>query len=153
MRMTAPAAERTVVSDDGREIRLTLYAGAETVAGMTLPPQRAVSLAGELIAAAARRLDAALAPREDLSPQRRGGDPRRHKRAERDNALRALDALLGADLPLEQRARQIIFRVGRYHPTGSDKQASEERRALHQITVTGLPVPGLRQVKRILARA
>jgi hypothetical protein len=45
-----------VVSDDGRELRLTLYgeAGIPAVA-VVLDPARAVALAGDLIASASRR--------------------------------------------------------------------------------------------------
>ena len=49
-------ASRGVVSDDGREIRLTLYAQEGAVASTALDPTRAVALAGELIAAALLRL-------------------------------------------------------------------------------------------------
>jgi hypothetical protein len=48
----AEEAARAVVSDDGREIRLTLYAEAGAVATVALDPVRAVALAGRLIAAA-----------------------------------------------------------------------------------------------------
>jgi hypothetical protein len=47
---------RAVVSDDGREIRLTLYAEAGAVAAVVRDPVRAVALAGRLIAAALPRL-------------------------------------------------------------------------------------------------
>jgi hypothetical protein len=53
----AEPATRAVVSDDGREIRLTLYgeAGVPAVA-VVLDPARAIALAGELITAARPRL-------------------------------------------------------------------------------------------------
>jgi hypothetical protein len=53
----ASPATRAVVSDDGREITLTLYgeAGIPAVA-VVLGPARAVALAGELIASALPRL-------------------------------------------------------------------------------------------------
>jgi hypothetical protein len=50
-----PAA-RAVVSDDGREIHLTLYAEAGADAAVVLDPVRAVALASRLIAAALPRL-------------------------------------------------------------------------------------------------
>ena len=45
-------AGRAMVSDDGKIIRLTLYAEAGTVASVELSPVRAVALAGKLIDAA-----------------------------------------------------------------------------------------------------
>jgi hypothetical protein len=45
-----------VVSDDGREIRLTLYAQHGAVAEVTLDPCRAIAIAGKLIQAAGLRL-------------------------------------------------------------------------------------------------
>jgi hypothetical protein len=52
-----PAA-RAVVADDGREIRLTLYAESGTVATVALDPVRAIRMAGELIEAALPKLRA-----------------------------------------------------------------------------------------------
>ena len=51
----APAC-RAVVSDDGTEIRLTLYSDAGAVASVVLDTARAVALAGRLIEAALSRL-------------------------------------------------------------------------------------------------
>jgi hypothetical protein len=50
------AAARAVVSDDGREIRLTLYAQHGAVAEVALDPCRAITIAGKLINAAGLRL-------------------------------------------------------------------------------------------------
>jgi hypothetical protein len=47
---------RAVVSDDGTEIRLTLYAENGAVFAVPIAPGRAVALAGELIAAARPKL-------------------------------------------------------------------------------------------------
>ena len=52
----AALAERAVVTDDGEAIRLASYTGAARVAVVELDAARAVRLAGELIAAAVRRL-------------------------------------------------------------------------------------------------
>jgi hypothetical protein len=52
----AEMAARAVVSDDGRETRLTLYAEAGAAAAIVLDPIRAVTLAGRLLAAALPRL-------------------------------------------------------------------------------------------------
>ena len=46
---------RAVVSDDGREIRLIVYDG-DGVAAAPVTASRALALAGELLAAARRRL-------------------------------------------------------------------------------------------------
>jgi hypothetical protein len=56
----AEAAARAVVSDDGREIRLTLYTEAGAVAAVVLDPVRAVALAQRLIAAALPRLSSTI---------------------------------------------------------------------------------------------
>jgi hypothetical protein len=86
-----------------------------------------------------------------LPRRRRGGDPMEEKRVRRDAALRDLARLISADLSLEQRAAEIIVRARRYRPAPSDDQASSaERRVLHRIAETGLPVPGRRQLRRIL---
>jgi hypothetical protein len=50
------SAARSVVSDDGSTIRLTLYSEASAVASVALDPVRAVALAGRLIEAALPRL-------------------------------------------------------------------------------------------------
>ncbi len=52
----AQPAERAVLVDDGETIRLVVYLGANRVAVVELSAARAVGLAGELIAAASRRL-------------------------------------------------------------------------------------------------
>jgi hypothetical protein len=52
----AALAARAVVSDDGCEIRLTLYAQNGAAFAVPIAPGRAVALAGELIAAARPKL-------------------------------------------------------------------------------------------------
>jgi hypothetical protein len=54
-----PAAEqpRAVVTDDGNEMRLTVYRGADTLAETALDTADLVRLAGEMIAAVSRRLN------------------------------------------------------------------------------------------------
>jgi hypothetical protein len=49
-------AHRAVVSDDGSEIRVTLFAENGAAFAAPLAPGRTVALAGELIAAALLRL-------------------------------------------------------------------------------------------------
>jgi hypothetical protein len=56
MPIESEVASRAVVSDDGREIRLTLYAEAGATAAIVLDPVLAVALAQRLIAAALPRL-------------------------------------------------------------------------------------------------
>lgn len=53
---SAITALRAVLADDDKAITLTLYGEAGDVAAVTVAPQRAVALAGELIAAALPRL-------------------------------------------------------------------------------------------------
>ena len=50
-------AGRAVVSDDGKIIRLTLYAEAGAVASVELSPVRAVAVAGKLIDVALAKLE------------------------------------------------------------------------------------------------
>jgi hypothetical protein len=56
MPIAADAASRAVVSDDGGEIRLTLYSEAGAVGTTVLDPIRAIALAQRLITAALLRL-------------------------------------------------------------------------------------------------
>jgi len=56
MPVEAEASARAVVSEDGREIRLTLSAEAGAAAAIVLDPVLAVALAQRLIAAAMPRL-------------------------------------------------------------------------------------------------
>jgi hypothetical protein len=54
--VTAETAERVVVVDDGRAVRLRLFRADQTTAEIELDAARAISMAGELIAAARWRL-------------------------------------------------------------------------------------------------
>jgi delta 1-pyrroline-5-carboxylate dehydrogenase len=87
--------------------------------------------------------------------RRKGGEPawRAARRTERDGALRELAQLIGTDLSLEECADMIVRKATRYlaapHcPADGD---GAERGVLARIAGTGLPVPGLRHLKRILA--
>ena len=51
----AEPADRAIVIDEGSTLRLVLYAGATCVAAVTLTPPRALTIAGQMVAAAARR--------------------------------------------------------------------------------------------------
>lgn len=110
----------------------------------SLLPVRAIAVAGELIEAARRRLAAPVKRRS------RGGDPWPEMRARRDEALRDLALLIAADLSLEQRAARVVDKAKRYCPTPADHSGNAERQALARIAGAGLPVPGPRQLRRIL---
>jgi hypothetical protein len=56
IRNDAQPANRTVVADDGQEIRLTLYGEEGAVASAALDPIHAIGLAGRLIETALLRL-------------------------------------------------------------------------------------------------
>lgn len=47
---------RAILADDGQTISLTIYTDATVAAGAALTAERAIALAGELIAAGLRRL-------------------------------------------------------------------------------------------------
>ncbi len=145
--MTVLAAERAIIGDDGREIQLTLYLGRDAVAVMTPSPQRALALAGELLAAASRRFDAGFGS-HCTPPPRRGGDRQAGKRAQRDAALRALAGLMGDDTSVEQQARVIADRLARYRPMPVD--TSPERLLMHEVLDSGLGVPGAERIRKIL---
>jgi hypothetical protein len=70
--------------------------------------------------------------------------------ADRDQALAELGALVGADLSLSRRAEIVIGKIDRYRPLPVDAMGSAERRVLNRIAATGLPIPGKRQLRKIL---
>jgi hypothetical protein len=72
--------------------------------------------------------------------------------AERDDALRELASVIAPGLPFGEQAASIAQRAMRYRPATIDRGGSAERQALHRLVVTGLPVPGIRHLKRILAK-
>src|SRR4051812_16858960 len=113
-RQRDPALVRAIVSDDGREIWLTIYEGNALVS-MPLAPVRAVALAGELIRAALPKFDCAeRCSTTGATQKRRGGDRHSNKRAQRDGGISELVQLLGADLSLAEKARRIIEKATRY---------------------------------------
>ena len=71
----------------------------------------------------------------------------------RNAALRALAAALYADTPIEHQAREIMREANRYAAAvrRGEMVNSQKRVLLAQIIETGLPVPRLRQMKKILA--
>jgi hypothetical protein len=134
-----------VISDDGREIRLTTYAGAQAAAEVVLPPLRAIALAGELIEAAKQHLTRAAEP----GRRRRGGDPKAAARRERNADFRALAQLLAPGEPFEEQARIVIDRVRRYQPAPGE--TGEARRRMARIKAIGLTIPGINRMTRILS--
>jgi hypothetical protein len=145
--MTAPVAERAVISDDGRETQLALYDEAGVIATVTLSPQRAISLAGELISAASRRLDVVLASR-DAPRHRRGGDRQAGNRAERDAALRELAALVSDGTTAEHQARAIAGQLARYRPM--TVETKPERLLMRKVIDSDLVVPKPDRLARII---
>jgi hypothetical protein len=142
----APHGKRAVVTHDGCRLVLSTYAGSERLAEVELDPLGAVALGHKLVGAGLLHLErAAKTPR-----RRRGGDPSADLRAQRDGALRDFAALVGADLNLEQRAAAVISRADRYRPAPGDECGAPERRALQRLASIGLPLPGKRQLRRIL---
>jgi len=82
--------------------------------------------------------------------RRRGGEqPHRTViRRGRDRAIKALTP--GEGLPLEEQARIVTQKLGRYRPDPKDAQSNGERRLLWEIAQSGLRLPGKRQLNRIL---
>jgi hypothetical protein len=138
---------RVVLVADSRRIALVSYAGADRLAEIEIEPLRAVQLAGELIDAAMRRLSADRQAGEGCG---RGGDRRGGNRTARNLAIREYAELLGSDLSLEGKAKTIIAKHARYSPMPGDASRGGERQVLARIAATELPVPGPRQLRRIL---
>jgi hypothetical protein len=95
-------------------------------------------------------IGAALAAIDGITspPRRRGGDPCADKRADRDEALRALARLNGNDVPVELVARKISNRLGRYRPLPDE--TIPERVLMRAVIDTGLPVPSAERIRKIL---
>ena len=78
----------------------------------------------------------------------RGGDQRAAERAQRDTALRQLAALIGADMPRERLARDLVGRLARFRPMPTE--TALDRALMREIVASGLPVPGPDRLARIL---
>lgn len=126
---------------------MTVHADEQATAGVVLDPLRAMALAGDLIAAALLHLRRAAEPRR----RRRGGDLHDARRRKRNAALCALAPLVAPGLSLEQQARIVIDRVLRYHPAAGETGA--DRQLMGQIKATGLPLPSVDRVARIIRLA
>jgi hypothetical protein len=139
------STERVVIVDDGSAITLAIYLGAKAVAAVEIDPLRALGLGSEFIDIARRRLER---QRKSSATRRRGGDPYKARRRKRDEAVCALASLIAPERPLEQQARAVIDRVVRYRPVPGE--VSADRQLLSQIRETGLPIPRVDRVARIL---
>jgi len=101
------------------------------------------------LAADATVVLAALGEAGSLPAPRRGGDPLAARRAQRDAALRQLAAAIGgADAPAERLARDLTARLVRYRP--ASVEVTPERLAMRAVIDTGLPVPGIERLRKIL---
>ena len=71
----------------------------------------------------------------------RGGDPYHEQRARRDQALRQLAAMAAsAGWPVEQIARDIAARLGRYRP--APIETAPDRVLMREVATSGVPLPG-----------
>jgi hypothetical protein len=137
---------RAVIADDGRSILLTVYVAAETVAIVDLDPLWALGLGTQLIEAGRQHLSRR---RQAPARRRRGGDPKAALRRERDAAFCALARLLAPGQPFEEQARLVINRQRRYQPVAGE--TGEDRQLMAQIKASGLAVPSLNRMARILS--
>jgi hypothetical protein len=144
-------AERVVVGDDGHDIAVVTYAGANAVARVDLDPLSALHLGADLIDAARRHLTrAGPADVRSMGTATRGGDPHADVRQERDAALRDLAPLLAPGQPIETQARIVIDHLSRYRPALNE--TAPERQLMAQIASTGLEVPSAERLRRILVK-
>jgi hypothetical protein len=98
--------------------------------------------------AALTALDAVELAPIDVAPRPRGGDMRSAERARRDEALRQLAAIIGADVPAERFARDLAGRLARYRPAVIE--TAPERLAMRAVVESGLPVPAPDRLARII---
>ena len=142
---------RAVVSDDGLTIRLITYGEGGAAVPVVLSPLRAVGLADELLRAATPKLGTGAQPAARSAPQRRrGGDAQAARRQGRDENLRKLAEFWHRDgEPLSAVARKIIDHQRRFQPMA--EETDPERLAMLEIRNCGLPIPGERQLLRIIS--
>ena len=96
-----------------------------------------------------RRLLATLAHVLPAHARGRGGDPYHEQRARRDQALRQLAAVAAsAGLPVEQIARDIAARLGRYRP--APIETAPDWVLMREVATSGVPLPGTDRLRRIL---
>ena len=143
--MTASCA---VIADAGEQIMLSAYDGHIALAVVDLDPLAALSLGADLIDAALRHI-IRTASAKTCKPTR-GGDPHADARKERDTALRELALLLAPGRPAENQARVVSDRLSRYKPHLSE--TAPERQLMAKVMATGLEVPTIERLRRILVR-
>ena len=144
---------RAVVADDGLTIRLTTYTEAGVAVPLALSPLRAIAIANELIGAALRKIGNEARPSARSAPQRRrGGDAQAARRQGRDENLRKLAEFWHRDgEPLSAVATKIVDRQRRFQPM--PEETDPERLAMLEIRNSDLPIPGVRQLLRIISSA
>ena len=142
---------RAVVSDDNVTISLTVYTEDDAAVPVLLSPLRAIAIAHQLIGAALPKIGNEAQPAERLVPQRRrGGDAQAARRQRRDENLRKLAEFRHRDgEPLSAVARKIIDHQRRFQPMA--EETDPERLAMLEIRNCGLPIPGERQLLRIIS--
>jgi len=144
---------RAMVSDDGLTIRLTAYGEDGVAVSVMLSPVRAIAIAGDLIRAALPKIgNEAQLPARSAPQHRRGGDAQAARRQGRDENLRKLAEFRHRDgEPLSAVARKIIDHQRRFQPM--PEETDPERMAMLEIRNSGLSIPGVRQLLRIISSA
>jgi len=144
---------RAAVSDDGLTIRVTVYGEDGTAMPVALSPVRAIAIAEELIRAALPKIGKEARPSARSAPQRRrGGDAQAARRQGRDENLRKLAEFWHRDgEPLSAVATKIVDRQRRFQPM--PEETDPERLAMLEIRNSDLPIPGVRQLLRIISSA
>jgi len=149
--LTASLAERVVATDDGREIAVVTYSGADALARACLDPLAALHLGSQLVDAARRHLTrtASASVCNTTAPvSKRGGDPHSDRRRERDAALCEAAESLAPGEPAEVQARIVIDRLSRYRTKLGE--FDPERLTLARIKATELHKLGVDRAAKII---
>jgi len=140
---------RVIVADDGHDISVVTYAGADALARACLDPLAALHVGADLIQAAQRHLTRAAPPDlRSVGAPIRGGDPHARRRRERDAALREAAQVLAPGQPPEVQARIIVGRLSRYRRMPDETAA--DRIVLDRIKASGLEPPGVDRTAKII---
>jgi hypothetical protein len=86
----------------------------------------------------------------DADTSRRGGDPRAEQRAERDEDIRTLAALLGSAGSVQQRAAYLADRLVRFR--AMPNETSPERVLMESIVKNEAGTPGAERIRKILVK-
>jgi hypothetical protein len=81
--------------------------------------------------------------------RRRGGDRQSETRRRRDEAIVALGRILAPGASARRQAEQVASRVNRYQP--APHETSPDRLLMAEIVSTGLRLPGLEGLRKIIA--